>query len=284
MTETDERTETGRPTSESMPFDHDVVIVGGSASGLAAGVFTARHGLDTLVLRGGHTALLRCSVLENYLGLPNVDPADFLEVASEQARDAGCRVENRRVEQLSRAGAGFAVEAGGETITSRRVVAASGPENDYLQEIADGALYRGPATHDNLEYYVPCDDAGRTAVDGLYAAGRLSGVEHQVLIAAGNGARVGLAVVRDSLRDAGLWDELADQYHDWAVHPHRHDGWEIDDWLRERVPDDVDPDDDAVAERLSSYRERLETRTRTEDQKARRLERGRALLERYHRD
>ncbi len=284
MTETDERTETDRPRTDTAQFDHDVVIVGGSAAGLAAGVFTARHGLDTLVLRGGHTALLRCSILENYLGVPNVDPADFLDVATEQARDAGCRVENRRVKRLCCVGAGFAVDAGDETITSRRVVAASGPENDYLQEIADGALYRGPATHDNLEYYVPCDDAGRTEVDGLYAAGRLSGIEHQVLIAAGNGARVGLAVVRDCLRDAGLWDELADHYHDWAVHPHRHDGWEIDDWLLERVPDDVDSDNEAVAERLSSYRERLETRVRTEGEKARRLERGRTLLKRYHKE
>lgn len=282
MDESDERTETDQPATESMAFDHDVVIVGGSAAGLAAGVFTARHGLETLVLRGGHTALLRCSLLENYLGLTNVDPADFLEVATEQARDAGCRVENRRVEQLRRNGVGFAVDTVDETITTRRVVAASGSENDYLEEIADGALYCGPATHDNLEYYVPCDDAGRTAVDGLYATGRLSGVEHQVLIAAGNGARVGLAVVRDSLRDAGLWDDLADHYHDWTVYPHRHDGWEIDDWLRERLPDDIDPDDDAVAERLAAYRERLEARTRTETEQADRLERGQELLEQYH--
>jgi len=262
-------------------FDHDVLVVGGSAAGLAVGLFTARNDLDTLVVRGGHTTLLRCSILENYLGLPNVEPSAYLKLATEQARDAGCAVENARVERLRSNGRGFLANTGERQIRCRRVVVASGSENDYLTEIADGELYRGPATHDNFDYYVPCDRRGRTAVDGLYAAGRLAGVEHQALAAAGHGAQVGLAVVRDSLIEAGFWQELAEKYYDWSVKPYRHEDWDIEAWFNEQLPEDTELDDEELDSLRVAYRERIDARVRDSDAVERRRDRGRELLARY---
>ena len=71
-------TETGRttlPTATSAgdpdsPVDHDVVVAGGGASGLATAVFTARYGLDTAVFDGGKAAITQCAHVENYLGFP----------------------------------------------------------------------------------------------------------------------------------------------------------------------------------------------------------------------
>ncbi len=54
----------------------DVCIVGGGVSGLAASIFTARAGLDTLVIDGGESILARNASLENYPGFPDgVDAA-----------------------------------------------------------------------------------------------------------------------------------------------------------------------------------------------------------------
>jgi alkyl hydroperoxide reductase subunit AhpF len=272
--------EEGSSTNEE-EYDRDVLVVGGSAAGLAVGLFTARNDLDTLIVRGGHNTLLRCSILENYLGLPNVEPSTYLSLATEHARDAGCTVENARVEQLQTNGQGFVAETEGREISCRRVVVASGSENEYLTEIADGELYNGPATHENFNYYVPCDKDGRTAVDGLYAAGRLAGAEHQALAAAGHGAQVGLAVVRDSLRVAGYWDELVEKFYDWSVMPHRHEDWDIDEWFDEQVPDDAELDDTEIESLRAAYRERIEKRARDEDAVKRQRDRGRELLSQH---
>ncbi|TKX78401.1 FAD-dependent oxidoreductase, partial [Halorubrum sp. SD626R] len=42
----------------------DVVVVGGGVAGLSAAVFTARHGLDTLVVDAGGSVLRRNARLE----------------------------------------------------------------------------------------------------------------------------------------------------------------------------------------------------------------------------
>ncbi len=46
----------------------DVCIVGGGVSGLAASIYTARAGLDTLIVDGGESILARNASLENYPG------------------------------------------------------------------------------------------------------------------------------------------------------------------------------------------------------------------------
>ena len=260
-------------------FDHEVLVIGGSAAGLAVGLFTNRHGLDTTILRGGRTTLLRCSILENYLGVPPVEPATFLELATEQTKAAGCTVINNRVERLEKHESGFAAELNsGETVTARRVVAATGSENDYLEPFVDGAYYRGPATHTNPNYHVPCDEAGRTDTEGFYAAGRLGGATHQALIAAGNGGRVGLSVVRDSLREEGFPEVFIESYFDWAVMEHRHNDWDIDEWFNERLPEAMDPNGEEATRLRERYRELMHARERTAEDRTEQRKRAQELL------
>jgi len=57
-------------TTDAAAFDHDVVVVGGGPAGCAAGVFTARYGLDTMIFDRGRSSIQRCAYLENYLGFP----------------------------------------------------------------------------------------------------------------------------------------------------------------------------------------------------------------------
>ncbi|MFC4249690.1 FAD-dependent oxidoreductase [Natribaculum luteum] len=266
--------------SKEQDFDYDVVVVGGSVAGLATGLYTARNELETLCLTGGRTSLLRCHLLENYLGFPGgVDPGSFLELATDHAREEGCRIVADRVEEIDQLDDGFRLAtAEGETIGARRVVGASGTENDYLEGFADGQLYRGPATHDNRNYHVPCDEAGRTDVTGFYVAGRLAGVEHQALVAAGDGARTGMAVVRDALCEEGYWDDLARRHHDWVVHDHRYEDWDFDSWFDDLLPPELDPDEESVEQLRERVRERVHGRTRTPEERETRLERGRELL------
>ncbi|MXV63308.1 FAD-dependent oxidoreductase [Natronorubrum sp. JWXQ-INN-674] len=202
----------------------DVCIVGGGVAGLAASIFTARAGLDTLVVDGGESILARNASLENYPGFPNgIDARRYLQLSREQARNAGATFELGRVTSVEPIDSaipsesrdagetvgktdledGFVLETeGGDPLEARRVIAASWSDSEYLVPLDVGRTQRGS------KHYVAVDDAGRTAVDGVYAAGRIANEPHQTIVAAGHGAKVGLAVVHDS--DANF-------YHDWVV-------------------------------------------------------------------
>ena len=202
----------------------DVLIVGGGVAGLAASIFTARAGLDTLVVDsggrsppssrtqsgdGGGSILARNASLENYPGFPDgIDARRYLLLAREQATNAGTTFELGRVtgaepveeENLE---AGFVVSTeGGEPLEARRLIAASWPDSEYLTPLDVGREQRGS------KYVVSVDEAGRTAVSGVYAAGRIAGEPHQAIVAAGHGAKVGLAAIQDSETPF---------YHDWVA-------------------------------------------------------------------
>ncbi|MCH7660101.1 MAG: FAD-dependent oxidoreductase, partial [Euryarchaeota archaeon] len=67
--------------------EYDVVIVGGGVAGLSAGIFTARAGLETLIVDQGRSILARNALLENYPGFPiGINPRRFLDMVEAQAR------------------------------------------------------------------------------------------------------------------------------------------------------------------------------------------------------
>jgi thioredoxin reductase len=188
----------------------DVAIIGAGPAGLAAGLFTARYGLQTRIFDRGPSLLKQCAYLDNYLGFPGgVDAVEFLKLAKSHAVEAGCAITPQRVAAVVRTDQTFVVRTGTAAYAAERVVVASGYHCDYLRELAIEGLFdsRGELRG---------DQHGRTCCDGLYVAGPLAGVEDQALICAGHGARVALALVHD-LRTARFpWPPLA-RHLDWQV-------------------------------------------------------------------
>lgn len=80
---------------------HDIIIVGGVA-GLSAGVFTARHGLDTLT-RDGVLILRWNTHLENDPGVPTgVNARLLLDMMGDQADRAGCNQQTKTSAKVGR--------------------------------------------------------------------------------------------------------------------------------------------------------------------------------------
>jgi thioredoxin reductase (NADPH) len=184
--------------------DCDVAVVGGGIAGLSAGIFTARHGLETVVLDAGGSILQRNAHLENYPGFPaGVNARRLLGMVRDQAERAGCALREARVARVRVTDAGFEVETtAGSRWSAEYVVAASKNETGYLDEVAGvGIVSRGKT-------FIDTDERGRTGVDGLYAAGRLAGKPHQTAVAAGHGAEVAVTLLEDA-------DEPF--YHDWVA-------------------------------------------------------------------
>lgn len=195
----------------SAPMTHDVLIVGGGVAGLSAGIFTARAGLDTVVVDGDESILARNAHLENYPGFPGgIDARRYLSMVRDQAAEAGCDFVDGLVTDLSTSEGESSLDTAGftarledaGTIDATFVVAASWSDVEYLSELDVKTSSRG------TKEFIDVDGGGRSTVDGLYAAGRLAGQPHQAIVAAGHGATVGLAVIHDS---------EANFYHDWVA-------------------------------------------------------------------
>ncbi|HEY7273459.1 MAG TPA: FAD-dependent oxidoreductase [Actinoplanes sp.] len=109
---------------------HDLAIVGGGPAGLAAGVYGASEGLDTLIIEreapGGQAGT--SSMIRNYLGFPRgIGGLELAQKATEQAWLFGAALIGNAVTGLRPAGSHHVLTFadGGETC-SRAVVLATG--------------------------------------------------------------------------------------------------------------------------------------------------------------
>jgi thioredoxin reductase len=184
--------------------DYDVIIVGGGVAGLSAGIFTARHDLETLVVDSGASILRRNAHLGNYPGFPaGVNARLLLEMTGEQAERAGCERLRGEARRVASSEDGFTVEtAEGDRYGTEHVIAATKNATDFLEPLEGIELTERGKT------FIACDERGRTGVPGLYVAGRLAGKPHQAIVSAGHGAEVAVTLLEDTERPF---------YHDWTT-------------------------------------------------------------------
>jgi thioredoxin reductase (NADPH) len=109
----------------------DLVVIGGGPAGLAAGVYGASEGLDTLVLEmvavGGQAGA--SSRIENYLGFPTgISGADLTQRAVVQAEKFGARLTSPCSATGLREAGGYLVVglSDGTEVTGRALIVASG--------------------------------------------------------------------------------------------------------------------------------------------------------------
>ena len=202
-------------TAEPTRGRHELLIIGGGVAGLTAATFTARAGIETMVINDGETVLRRNAHLENIPGFPaGVNPRRFADMLRAQATRNGAEYQTGTVTELTGdIDDGFtATITGGQAsddterdadadseeakptreLTADRVLAASFPDADFL----DGFDIE-TRTADSKQY-AEAGELGRTGVDGLYVAGRLAERYHQAVIAAGDGAEAAITLIHDS--------------------------------------------------------------------------------------
>ncbi|WP_267643608.1 FAD-dependent oxidoreductase [Haloarchaeobius amylolyticus] len=244
------------PTEQgAQTHDFDVVIVGGGPAGTAAGVFTARYGLDTAVFDRGRSSIQQCAHLENYPGFPaGIDIETLYALLHDHVEEAGCELVADMVESVTRTedGAGFVVELqDGEAVTATRVVAATRYDGEYMRPlVGDEAFFtheHDGEEHTHFDRAYPEMD-GTTPVDGLYVASPAEETDRQAIVAAGRGARVALTVVDDIRAEQGFFDPVVDHY-DWLRRESSLEGeWAERErwvqWAEENRPEDHDLADD----------------------------------------
>jgi thioredoxin reductase (NADPH) len=188
----------------------DLVVIGAGPAGLAAAVYGASEGLNTLVLEGvaagGQAAA--SSRIENYLGFTSgISGAELTGRAAVQAQKFGARIASpSEVTGLDVGdGAFLVVLADGTTVPARSVVIATGARYRSLplprwRELEGAGIYYAAT---ELEART-CGNRPVTVIGGANSAGQAA------LYLAGRGSAVTLAVRGEDLQ-AGMSAYLADR-------------------------------------------------------------------------
>lgn len=120
----------------------DVVVIGGSAAGLAAALQIARQRRSVLVIDDGTPRNAPAAHMHGYLGREGVAPSELVAIGREEVRSYGGEIlQGRALDVTGRDDGRFRVTlTGGHVIVARRVLAATGV-TDALPDIpglADG--------------------------------------------------------------------------------------------------------------------------------------------------
>jgi thioredoxin reductase/SAM-dependent methyltransferase len=128
-------------TPRSVARHCDVVVIGGSAAGLAAALQLGRQRRSVIVVDAGEPRNAPAAHMHSYLGHEGLPPAELTAIGREEVRSYGGEVLPGRATQVTRTEDDrFRVElVGGHSVVARRVLAATGlvdelPEIDGLAE------------------------------------------------------------------------------------------------------------------------------------------------------
>lgn len=123
----------------------DCVVIGGGPGGLTAAIYLARFRRDCLVLDAGDSRASYIPTSHNYPGFPpGIAGNSLLARLREQAQEYGARIEQSCVEAIEVHPVGFAVHHAEQITIARRVILATGIE-DELPDMPDihNAIRRG---------------------------------------------------------------------------------------------------------------------------------------------
>jgi len=109
--------------------EYDVVIIGSGLAGLTAGLFSARHGLSTLILEstipGGH--LINIEKIEDFPGFPDgIAGYDLCPTVQRQAADQGAEFQRAEVSSLEAQDRLWSVVTDEERHRAKAVIVATG--------------------------------------------------------------------------------------------------------------------------------------------------------------
>ncbi|MEU0199611.1 MULTISPECIES: NAD(P)/FAD-dependent oxidoreductase [unclassified Streptomyces] len=113
-----------------MTEKYAVVVVGGGAAGLSAGLVLGRARHRTLVVDAGEPRNAPAAHMQGYLSRDGMPPAEFLAIGREEIARYGVELVRDRVVDVAKGEDFSVVLAGGRTVRARRLVVATGLKDE----------------------------------------------------------------------------------------------------------------------------------------------------------
>lgn len=157
---------------------YDVIILGGGPAGLTAGLYSARGGLNSLVVENAFLGGQASTTPEvvNYPGVKSADGYSLTATMAEQAKSFGCKIITAPVSRVALDGKIKSVVVGGKEYSAKAIIIASGA---YAKKL--GVEREDELVGKGVSYCATCDGGffknkpvavvggGNTAVeDALY--------------------------------------------------------------------------------------------------------------------
>jgi len=171
----------------------DVVVIGAGPTGASAALFTAKAGKKTLVIDNDKSVTKRAWI-ENHYGVLEISGPDLIENGKKQASKFGAEMVQATVTNVSKTDTGIKVETDQSEYEAKHVILATGMMADLAEKIG---LTTKPGTEPRIKTILDVDAAGKTNIEGIWAAGTIAGVSMHTIITAGDGAKAAINVISE---------------------------------------------------------------------------------------
>jgi thioredoxin reductase len=189
----------------------EALVIGGGVAGLQAAVFTAKAGLDTLVLSGDEPLVCSTDKIQNLITRERIAGDEIIETGRERVRSLGGEIKDTTVTNLARedtSGPFTATTDTDETHIAESVIVSTADEFEFLEPLHDEIEFvSGRDGEFTMERHIETDEANR-ATDNMFVAGLANTWEYQTSVAIGDGAKAAVNLISDR-RDEAYID------HDW---------------------------------------------------------------------
>lgn len=185
----------------------DVAVIGGGISGLPAALFTSHAELNTVVFDTGVSQIKKVPELRNVLGAPGMSGEELIETYRKQVTEVGAEIKDETVTSVKKEDGEFVITAGEEEYRATRVVMATNVNVTLLEELGLEVEVNENIKSGKIKKVVGVSEDGVTNVSNLYVSGLLAGVPSQALIAAGQGANVGVRIAQEATGDKYMWHD-----------------------------------------------------------------------------
>lgn len=135
---------------------YDLIIIGGGPAGLTAAIYSARAGLETLVIEkaflGGQLGII--FEIDNYPGVPHTNGIDLALKMEEQAREFGAKIVTEEIINLSLNGEIKTVDTKSTRYEAKSIIIATGTKRRLL-----GCENEAKFIGSGVSYCAVCDGA-----------------------------------------------------------------------------------------------------------------------------
>ncbi|MDQ0298137.1 thioredoxin reductase [Salibacterium salarium] len=173
---------------------YDVIIVGAGPAGASAALFTAKAGEKTLVLDNDQS-MTKAAWVENHYGAPEIEGPELLKTGREQAGKFGAEFVTKQVESVSKTdNQRVKVETDNGEYEAEHVIITVGGSTKLAES---SGIKTTEGKEPRIKTIIDIDEAGKTNLEGVWAAGTVAGVSVHTIITAGDGAKVAVNVLSE---------------------------------------------------------------------------------------